>query len=85
MPSQIENGLIPILAFDSRPITPQINCPTLIVVGIDDQLMPPWFGRSMAATISGSRLIEFDKVGHMILETRTEKLGARVLAFIANG
>jgi 3-oxoadipate enol-lactonase len=78
----IANGLIPILAFDSREITPLISCPTLIVVGNDDQLMPPWFGRSMAQDIRLSELVEFDGAGHMILETRPEELAAQMNAFI---
>ncbi|MBT6275146.1 MAG: alpha/beta fold hydrolase, partial [Chromatiales bacterium] len=80
----IRNGLIPILAFDSRPVTAQIKCPALVVVGADDQLMPPWFGRSMAKDIPNSQLLEFDNAGHMILETRAQDLAARVLEFLSD-
>ena len=79
---QIANRLNAILSFDTRPLTPAIACPTLIVTADDDQLMPAWFGREMARTISASSLVELAGGGHMIPETRGSELAAAVLEFL---
>ncbi len=78
---QISNRLNAILSYDSRPLTPAIACPTLIVTAEDDQLMPAWFGREMARSISGSSLVELAGGGHMLPETRGDELATAVLAF----
>ncbi len=79
---QISARLNAILSFDTRPLTPEIACPTLIVTGADDQLMPAWFGREMAESIPGSRLLALDGGGHMLPETRGEELAAATAAFL---
>jgi aminoacrylate hydrolase len=78
---RIADRLNGILAFDARPILPAIACPALVVAAIDDQLMPVWFGREMAAAIPGARLIELAEAGHMIPETQGPELAARVADF----
>jgi pimeloyl-ACP methyl ester carboxylesterase len=79
---QISNWLNAILSFDSRPLTPAVACPTLIVTAEDDQLMPAWFGREMAQSIPGASLVELAGGGHMIPETRGSELAAAVLEFL---
>jgi pimeloyl-ACP methyl ester carboxylesterase len=79
---QISNRLNAILSFDTRPLTPAIACPTLIVTAEDDQLMPAWFGREMAQDIPGANLVELVGGGHMIPETRGGELAAAVLEFL---
>lgn len=80
---RIADRLNGILAFDARPLLAAIACPALVVSATDDQLMPAWFGREMAAGIPGARLIELDEAGHMIPETKGAELAAQVAEFFA--
>jgi pimeloyl-ACP methyl ester carboxylesterase len=50
------------------PVEPAINTikqPTLIVWGAEDELVPPEAGRRLNSLIAGSRLVVFDKCGHL--------------------
>ena len=42
-----------------------IAAPTLLVVGTEDRVNPPEISRAIHAAISGSRLVELERVGHM--------------------
>ncbi|NKB56472.1 MAG: alpha/beta fold hydrolase [Alphaproteobacteria bacterium] len=79
---QIEARLNAILSLDTRPITPSVGCPTLIVTGQDDQLMPAWFGREMAEIIPGARLVALDGGGHMLPETRGDEIANAIADFL---
>ena len=50
---------------DSRPGLAAIACPTLVLVGDDDQPTPPELAREMAAMIAGSRLVIIPDCGHL--------------------
>lgn len=50
---------------DSSDLLPQINVPTLILVGANDSITPPDEARSLQAAISGSRLVEIPAAGHV--------------------
>jgi pimeloyl-ACP methyl ester carboxylesterase len=50
---------------DSRPCFAVIDCPTLVLVGDDDQLTPPQLAREMANGIRGSRLVIVPESGHL--------------------
>jgi pimeloyl-ACP methyl ester carboxylesterase len=50
---------------DSRPGLAAITCPTLVLVGDDDQLTPPALAHEMAAGIRGSRLVVVSDSGHL--------------------
>ena len=80
--SAIAARLDAILAFDARGLWPAINCPTLVMVSRDDQVMPQWFGVDAARAIAGARLFEFDGGGHMLPETRTQAFLETVHAFL---
>lgn len=82
---QIASRLQAILAFDTRPITPAIQTPTLVVCSDDDQLMPYWFGRDIAASLPNARYEELRGGGHMLLETQTEALCNLVTGFLSGG
>ena len=69
--AQISARLEAILAFDSRPLAPDIGCPALVMTADDDQLMPAWFGRELAALAPDARFVELAGGGHMLPETRT--------------
>ncbi len=50
---------------DSHPGLAAIACPTLVLVGDDDQLTPPALAREMAAAIRGARLVVVPECGHL--------------------
>jgi pimeloyl-ACP methyl ester carboxylesterase len=50
---------------DSRPGFAAVACPTLVLVGDDDQLTPPVLAREMAAGIRGARLVVVPECGHL--------------------
>jgi pimeloyl-ACP methyl ester carboxylesterase len=50
---------------DSRPGLGAIACPTLVLVGDDDQLTPAALAREMAAGIPGARLVVVPECGHL--------------------
>lgn len=50
---------------DSREDLASIGCPTLVLVGDSDEVMPPDAAEEMAATIPGARLVVVPECGHM--------------------
>lgn len=50
---------------DSRPGLSAISCPTLVLVGENDQGTPPALSEEIAAAIPGSRLVVVPNCGHM--------------------
>jgi pimeloyl-ACP methyl ester carboxylesterase len=50
---------------DSRPGLGAIACPTLVLVGDDDQLTPPALAHEMVGGIRGSRLVVIPQSGHL--------------------
>lgn len=49
---------------DSRPLLPSIRCPTLVLGGLQDALLPPALSEEIAAAIPGARLVLLDACGH---------------------
>jgi len=82
---QIASRLQAILAFDSRPLTPDIQTPVLVVSSDDDQLMPAWFGRAIAERLPNAAYKELHGGGHMLPETQTAALLGLVVAFLQDG
>ncbi|MGH6673524.1 MAG: alpha/beta fold hydrolase [Xanthobacteraceae bacterium] len=50
---------------DSRPDLAGVTCPTLVLVGDDDQLTPPILAHEMADGIRGARLVVIVDSGHL--------------------
>jgi pimeloyl-ACP methyl ester carboxylesterase len=50
---------------DSRPTLGDIRCPTLVLVGADDELTPPERAAEMADEIAGARLVTVAQCGHV--------------------
>jgi len=57
---------------DSRPDLATIDVPTLVVVGEADALTTPEAAREMANGITGTKLVEVPKAGHMALAERPD-------------
>jgi pimeloyl-ACP methyl ester carboxylesterase len=50
---------------DSVPTLARITCPTLVIVGDQDQIVPFGEGQRMAQTIKGARLVRIPGAGHL--------------------
>jgi pimeloyl-ACP methyl ester carboxylesterase len=64
---------------DSRPGFAAISCPTLVLVGDDDQLTPPALAREMAAGIPGARLVVVPECGHLSTMERPQAVTQALL------
>ncbi len=67
---------------DSRPGLAAIACPTLILVGDDDQLTPPALAHEMAAGIRGSRLVVIPDSGHLSTLEQPQAVTAALVAWM---
>ncbi len=64
---------------DSRPGLGAIACPTLVLVGDDDQLTPPSLAHEMAAGIRGARLVVIPECGHLSTMERPQAVTQALL------
>jgi pimeloyl-ACP methyl ester carboxylesterase len=60
----------------------RVQCPTLILWGRDDRLIPLAHGQFYARQIPGARLEVFDGCGHMVPFEQPERWSAAVLEFL---
>jgi pimeloyl-ACP methyl ester carboxylesterase len=67
---------------DSRPGLAAIACPTLILVGDDDQLTPPALAHEMAAGIRGARLVVVADSGHLSTLEQPQAVTAALIAWM---
>jgi len=67
---------------DSRDLLPGITCPTFIVHGAEDRLIPPSAGQEMAAAIPAATLRRVDAAGHFLLLERPTEANAVVDDFL---
>ncbi|HNT22799.1 MAG TPA: alpha/beta fold hydrolase [Anaerolineales bacterium] len=51
---------------DSTPILSQIHCPTLVIHGAEDQVVPPAEAEATQVAIPNSRLVILAKAGHLL-------------------
>jgi pimeloyl-ACP methyl ester carboxylesterase len=66
-------------------VEPEINKikqPTLIVWGAEDELIPLEAGRRLNSLIAGSRLVVFDKCGHLPQAEMPERFASEVRGFV---
>jgi pimeloyl-ACP methyl ester carboxylesterase len=63
----------------------EIACPTLVIHGTDDPILPLAHGRALAAEIPGARLLPLDGVGHELPMATWDCVVAAVLAHTAEG
>jgi pimeloyl-ACP methyl ester carboxylesterase len=68
---------------DSTPTLAAINCPTLIIVGEDDELTPPQAAEAMQQGIGGATLIVVPASGHLSNLEQPDAFRAALQAFLA--
>ena len=61
---------------------PRLRLPTLVLHGLQDELIPPANGRIIAARIAGARLVEFADASHWLTTDQTERCVAELCAHI---
>ena len=62
---------------------PTIKTPTLILWGAEDRLIPVEAGRKLNALINGSRLVVYERCGHIPQEEMPEKVIRDIVGFAA--
>lgn len=60
-----------------------IRTPTLVLTGTEDRLTPPKYGRFLADTIPGARLIEIPGAGHLPHLEQPVRVNAAIREFLA--
>jgi pimeloyl-ACP methyl ester carboxylesterase len=68
---------------DSRPLLASIACPTLVIVGAQDALIPPENGAEIAVGIPGARLETLADCGHMTPAEKPETVTRLIGDFLA--
>lgn len=68
---------------DSVPMLGEITCPTLVVVGDEDQLTPPELARELACGIKGARLEVIAACGHMSTMEKPDQLTGLLQEWLA--
>ena len=68
---------------DSRALLPSIRCPTLVLGGMQDALLPPPLSEEMAAAIPGARLVLLDDCGHCANLEQPEAVSAALAQWLA--
>jgi len=68
---------------DSRPGLSAIKCPTLVLVGDDDQATPPELSREIAAGIPGARLVVIADSGHLSTLEQPEQVTEALVAWMS--
>ncbi|WP_141730946.1 alpha/beta fold hydrolase [Oligoflexus tunisiensis] len=67
---------------DTRPFLGRFRCPTLIIHGQDDRIIPFAAGVELERLIPGARLKALPDVGHLVLAEYSKNLAQDVLDFI---
>ncbi len=68
---------------DQRPMLPSIKCPTLVLVGAQDEPTPPHLADEIAAGIPGSRLVKVPECGHLSTIERPQAVTEALATWMA--
>lgn len=71
-----------LLGWSSHHRLPSLRCPTLVLHGVEDQLIPPANGRLLVSRIPGSRLVEIENASHWLHSDQPGKVADAVTDFI---
>jgi pimeloyl-ACP methyl ester carboxylesterase len=77
------DALRAIMDYDFRDRLPEIGCPTLIVWGTEDMLVPESDAGQFERLIPGSRKIVFQDTGHMAMLERPQTFNDCLMEFLA--
>jgi pimeloyl-ACP methyl ester carboxylesterase len=77
------DALRAIMDYDFRDRLPEIGCPTLIVWGTDDMLVPSSDADEYERLIDGARKVVFEDTGHMAMIERPQTFNDCMMEFLA--
>jgi pimeloyl-ACP methyl ester carboxylesterase len=63
---------------DNRPLLPNIDCPTLVVVGREDALTPPKVAQEIADGIPNAELVIIETCGHLSTLEKPDEVNAHL-------
>jgi pimeloyl-ACP methyl ester carboxylesterase len=67
---------------DSTPTLATVGCPTLVIVGEQDQLTPPAESEKMAKAVKGAKLVKVPNAGHLSNIENPEAFNAALTVFV---
>ncbi|TFH33694.1 MAG: alpha/beta hydrolase, partial [Anaerolineales bacterium] len=59
-----------------------IDCPTLVICGSEDQLTPPKYSQFLVEQIADASLVLIPNAGHMVMLEQPEQVGDQILDFL---
>ena len=68
---------------DSLDLLSSISCPTTVIHGADDRLIPVEMSREMAAAIPGAQLVIIEGAGHLAFSEQPDRGASAVREFLA--
>jgi pimeloyl-ACP methyl ester carboxylesterase len=68
---------------DQRPLLASIGCPTLVLVGAQDEATPPALSEEMAGAIPGARLVTVADCGHLSTMERPQTVTRELVAWMS--
>jgi pimeloyl-ACP methyl ester carboxylesterase len=74
-----------VLTYDFRERLPQISCPTLVIWGRNDLIVPVRGAHEYARLIPGAQKVILDHTGHVPMIERPERFNDLVAAFVGDG
>lgn len=74
--------LLGLVGWSSYWSLPRLRCPTLVLHGLQDRLIPPANGRLLAERIPNARLVEFEDASHWLTTDQTERSLQVITQFI---
>ncbi|MDO8187910.1 alpha/beta hydrolase [Conexibacter sp. JD483] len=84
-PEELRGTLRNVLADDLSPLLPQVDAPTLLIWGPDDDSTPLWMGEQMEREIPGAALIVLRSGGHFAYAERAGEFNVIASHFLTQG
>ena len=81
-PRSLARTALQLLRDDVRPLLTRIRCPTLVVWGARDALVPVRYGRALAAAIPGAQMVVLRKGAHNVMCDRPAEFNRVLLEFL---
>ncbi|HEX6130346.1 MAG TPA: alpha/beta hydrolase, partial [Actinomycetota bacterium] len=73
------------IAHDTHDRLPEIACPTLVITGREDLVVPAENSRILAGRIPNARLVVMDNVGHLFFVEKPAETVATIREFLTEG
>jgi pimeloyl-ACP methyl ester carboxylesterase len=71
-------------AFDALDRVAAVRCPTLVLAGAEDALVPPAHARDLAGRIRGSKLVVLERGGHDLIHELPDEVSGAMLPFLSS-